>query len=124
MTVAEWLSVLTTTDSREKALELARGAVDARLAACAQVSGPVASVYWWEGATETAEEWQVVFKTAGARYADLEAHLKAAHDYETPEIIATAVVRGSAEYLAWVGEETALPDSADPDTALPGSAGP
>lgn len=114
MTVAEWLSVLTTTDSREKALALARGAVDARLAACAQVGGPVASVYWWEGATETAEEWQVVFKTAGVRYADLEAHLKAAHDYETPEIIATAVVSGSAEYLAWVAAEVAGPESASP----------
>ncbi|WP_229867813.1 divalent cation tolerance protein CutA, partial [Streptomyces chryseus] len=31
------------------------------------------------------------------------------HDYETPEIIATAVARGSARYLAWVGEETAGP---------------
>ncbi|MET9519071.1 divalent-cation tolerance protein CutA [Streptomyces sp. NPDC002994] len=102
------------TDSREKALVLARDAVDARLAACAQVIGPVASVYWWEGVTETAEEWQVVFKTAGVRYADLEAHLKDAHDYETPEIIATAVVRGSAEYLAWVEQETAIPENSGP----------
>ncbi len=107
--VAEFLTVLTMTDSREKALDLARGAVDARLAACAQVGGPVASVYWWEGATETAQEWQVVFKTASARYDELEAHLKGAHDYETPEIIATPVVRGSAEYLAWVTQETTAP---------------
>ncbi|GHA87158.1 divalent-cation tolerance protein CutA [Streptomyces chryseus] len=107
--MAEWLTVLTTTDSRDKALALARGAVEARLAACAQVGGPVTSVYRWEGETQTAQEWQVVFKTAGARYEELEAHLEAAHDYETPEIIATAVARGSARYLAWVGEETAGP---------------
>ncbi|WP_251015785.1 divalent-cation tolerance protein CutA [Streptomyces sp. ISL-99] len=108
VTVAEWLTVLTMIDSREKALALARGAVDARLAACAQVGGPVASVYWWEGATETDEEWQVVFKTVGGRYEELEAYVKGVHDYDTPEIIATAVVRGSAEYLAWVAEETAV----------------
>ncbi|WP_274558192.1 divalent-cation tolerance protein CutA [Streptomyces spiramyceticus] len=108
MTVAEWLTVLTTTDSREKALALARGAVDARVAACAQVGGPIASVYRWQGETETAEEWQVSFKTVGGRYEELEAYIKGAHDYDTPEVIATAVVRGSAEYLDWVAEETAV----------------
>ncbi|MFF4171917.1 divalent-cation tolerance protein CutA [Streptomyces sp. NPDC001744] len=99
------LTVLTTTDSREKAEALARGAVEARLAACAQVSGPVTSVYHWKRAVETAEEWQVVLKTTGARYEALEAHLLAAHDYETPEVLATPVVRASAAYLAWLEEE-------------------
>ncbi|MEU7068576.1 divalent-cation tolerance protein CutA [Streptomyces narbonensis] len=103
------LTVLTTTDSPEKAETLARGAVEARLAACAQVSGPVTSVYHWQRAIETAEEWQVVFKTTEARYEDLEAHILAAHDYETPEIIATPVVRASSAYLGWLGREVAHP---------------
>lgn len=103
------LTVLTTTDSAEKAEALARGAVEARLAACAQISAPVTSVYHWQNAIETAEEWQVLFKTSQARYAELEAHLVAAHDYDTPEIIATPVVRGSAAYLAWIDAETAAP---------------
>ncbi|MEV6653839.1 divalent-cation tolerance protein CutA [Streptomyces sp. NPDC051219] len=100
------LTVLTTTDSADKAAALARGAVEARLAACAQIVGPVMSVYRWEGVLETAPEWQVLFKTTAARYGVLEAHLKAAHDYDTPEIIATPVVRGSEEYLTWVSGET------------------
>ncbi|MGK5451175.1 divalent-cation tolerance protein CutA [Streptomyces radiopugnans] len=100
------LTVLTTTDSREKAEALARGAVEARVAACAQVSGPVTSVYRWEGEVRAEPEWQVLLKTAAARYDALEAHLRAAHDYDTPEIIATPVVRGGADYLAWVAEET------------------
>ncbi|MFE1902494.1 divalent-cation tolerance protein CutA [Streptomyces gardneri] len=103
------LTVLTTTDSPEKAETLARGAVESRLAACAQVSGPVTSVYHWQRAIETAEEWQVVFKTTEARYEDLEAYLLAAHDYETPEIMATPVVRASSAYLAWLGREVANP---------------
>jgi periplasmic divalent cation tolerance protein len=102
-----WLIVLTTTDSEEKAHALARGAVDARLAACAQIAAPVTSVYRWQGAVETGQEWQVLFKTTAERYDELEAHLVAAHDYETPEIIATPVVRGSERYLAWVSAETA-----------------
>ncbi|MFF0444964.1 divalent-cation tolerance protein CutA [Streptomyces sp. NPDC004609] len=100
------LTVLTTTDSAAKAEELARGAVEARLAACAQISAPVTSVYHWQGAIETAQEWQVLFKTTRARYAQLEAHLLAAHDYDTPEIIATPVTDGSAAYLEWIDAET------------------
>ncbi|MFI8964901.1 divalent cation tolerance protein CutA [Streptomyces sp. NPDC053493] len=106
------VTVLTTTDARAKAEALARGAVEARVAACAQISGPVTSVYHWQGAMETAEEWQVVFKTTEARYPALEEHLLAAHDYETPEIVATRVTRVSAGYARWVEQET---------TAAPGT---
>ncbi|QEV17979.1 divalent-cation tolerance protein CutA [Streptomyces alboniger] len=101
------LTVLTTTDAEHKARDLARGAVGARLAACAQITGPVTSVYRWEGDIETAQEWQVLLKTTAARYAALEAWLTDAHDYDTPEIIATPVARGSAAYLEWVERETA-----------------
>ncbi|WBB59475.1 divalent-cation tolerance protein CutA [Streptomyces sp. WMMC500] len=104
--MTDFLAVLTTTDAREKAEALARGAVEARLAACAQVSAPVTSVYWWEGAVEESREWQVLLKTTAARYAELETHLRAAHDYDEPEIIAVPVTRGSAGYLAWVERET------------------
>ncbi|GAA1500264.1 divalent cation tolerance protein CutA [Streptomyces synnematoformans] len=105
--MTDFLTVLTTADAREKAEALARGAVEARLAACAQVSAPVTSVYRWEGAVEESTEWQVLLKTTTARYAELEAHLRAAHDYDEPEIIATPVTHGSAGYLAWVADETA-----------------
>ncbi|MEV4915670.1 divalent-cation tolerance protein CutA [Streptomyces tirandamycinicus] len=107
MFVTRALTVVTTTDSAAKAEELARGAVEARLAACAQISAPVTSVYHWRNAIETGEEWQVLLKTTEERYDALEAHLLAHHDYDTPEIITTPVLRGSAEYLAWIAAETA-----------------
>ncbi|MGW1193154.1 divalent-cation tolerance protein CutA [Streptomyces sp. NPDC002559] len=106
-TTSAWLTVLTTTDSEEKAQALARGVVEARLAACAQISAPVTSVYHWRSAIETAKEWQLLFKTTAERYDELEAHLREAHDYETPEIIAIPILRGSARYLAWVSAGTA-----------------
>lgn len=105
--MAEFMTVMTTTDSAEKADALARGAVEARLAACVQISAPVTSVYRWEGAVESTLEWQVLFKTATARFGELEAYLRGAHDYDTPEIIATPVTHGGADYLAWVAAETA-----------------
>lgn len=48
------------------------------------------------------------------RYEELEAHLQEAHDYDTPEIIAILVVRGSAGYLGRVSAETAPVTSASP----------
>ena len=50
----QFLQVQTTTDSRAEAVELAQAAVESRLAACAQVAGPIASTYWWEDALERA----------------------------------------------------------------------
>lgn len=104
--MADFLTVSTTTDSADSAGALARSAVAARLAACAQVEGPVTSLYWWRGTVDTAQEWRVVLKTTGERYAALEAHLRAAHPYEVPEVIAVPVVAGSPDYLAWVRAET------------------
>lgn len=104
--MAEYVQVLTTTDSRAAAQELARSVVHARVAACAQVVGPIASTYWWEGRVESAEEWQVLMKTAADRYDALERHVRQHHSYEVPEIIATPVVAGSAAYLGWIEAET------------------
>lgn len=106
---ARILTVLTTTDDEAKARELAAGAIRQRVAACAQISAPVTSVYRWEGEVQSDPEWQVLFKTSEARYDDLEAYIRQAHDYDVPEIIATRVVRGGADYLAWVAEETSAP---------------
>ena len=102
----QYLQVQTTTDSRAEAMELSRAAVEARLAACAQVAGPVASVYWWDEGLERAEEWLVLLKLPADRYEELAAFLAERHSYDEPEIIALPIVAGSAAYLNWMREET------------------
>ena len=81
-------------------------AVEARLAACGQVAGPIASTYWWEDSIERAEEWLIMLKLPADRYEDLAAFLTERHSYDEPEIIATAIVTGSPGYLDWIGQET------------------
>jgi len=87
-------------------MELARAAVEARLAACAQVAGPVASTYWWEGGIERAEEWLVLLKLPAARLGELTAFLTERHSYDEPEIVALPIVAGSPSFLSWLREET------------------
>ena len=105
-TEPQFLQVQTTTDSRGEAVELARAVVEARLAACAQVAGPIASTYWWEDGLERAEEWLLMLKLPADRYDDLAEFLTLRHSYDEPEITATPIVAGSPSYLDWLEEET------------------
>jgi periplasmic divalent cation tolerance protein len=120
----QYLQVQTTTDSRAEAVELARAAVEARLAACGQVAGPVASVYWWNDELERAEEWFVFFKLPADRYEALAAFLAERHSYDEPEIVATPIVAGSASFLGWMTDETRLREPDIPRQRQPGAASP
>jgi len=102
----EHVIVSSTTDSEATARELAAQAVEARLGACAQIVGPILSVYRWDGEVQTDPEWRVEIKTAADRVEPLVELIRAAHNYEVPEIIATPIEGGSPEYLTWLVEET------------------
>ena len=118
----QYLQVQTTTDSRAEAMELSRAAVEARLAACAQVAGPVTSTYWWDDTLERAEEWLVLLKLPADRYDELAAFLTERHSYDEPEIIALPILTGSAAYLNWMREETRPVDPAQGVLSHPATA--
>jgi len=102
----EYIQVFTTVEKREDAERIASSVVNKRVAACAQVIGPIRSTYWWKGKVEQAEEWLLVMKTREALFSVLEKEIKAIHPYEVPEIIAVPIVAGSASYLEWIEAET------------------
>ena len=103
---AAHVQVITTTATEEDARQIVRGAVERRLAACGQVLGPISSTYWWQGAIESAGEWLCLLKTTASRYEALAAYISAEHSYDTPEITATPITRGSPDYLSWITAET------------------
>lgn len=100
------LRVETTTDSRDEASTLAKSVVQARLVACAQITGPITSTYWWDDQVEQDEEWLLVMKTDADRLDALTAHLNERHSYDVPEVVAVPVTGGSSAYLSWVTAET------------------
>ena len=102
----DYIEVRTTIDTAEGATKIAQELVANRLAACVQVSGPLNSVYWWQGQVETAEEWLCTAKTRRDLYDAVEEAIRAVHSYEEPEIIAVPIVAGSKSYLHWLDEET------------------
>jgi periplasmic divalent cation tolerance protein len=98
----DYVQVLTTAGSEEEAERIGEHLVEARLAACVQVLGPIASVYRWQGKVEREREWQCLAKTEAGRYDEVEAAIREIHSYEEPEILAIPVLAGSRGYLDWV----------------------
>jgi periplasmic divalent cation tolerance protein len=100
------LQISTAVSTRDEADRIAAALVERRLAGCVQIVGPVQSVYRWQGALERAEEWLCVVKTRSEQFGAVASAIRELHSYECPEIIATAIVAGSADYLAWLAAQT------------------
>jgi periplasmic divalent cation tolerance protein len=103
--MSDYLLVVTTTETKEEAQEIAAALVEKRLAGCVQVVGPITSTYWWQDQVESGEEWLCFIKSSQRVYSELEAAINEVHPYDTPEIIATPIVAGSQAYLTWLGTE-------------------
>lgn len=86
------------------ARKLATAALNARVAACANIIPKVESHYWWNGALESSGEALILFKTSTAQLPGLERVILQNHPYDTPEILAFALDQGTPKYLAWLAE--------------------
>lgn len=101
--------LITTLPDRASALELARDLVDSRLAACAQLLGPVTSVYRWEGRVHEEEEVLLLVKAPRDRMQRLVEAVRARHPYDTPELTTVTSDFVDDRYLAWASSETEGP---------------
>ena len=91
----------TTVANRPEAEILARGIVDAQLAACVQIEGPLTSFSRWEGRLEEATEFRLTIKFLPEQSAGLEAWVHIHHPYETPEWLTLRAENVSEKYLSW-----------------------
>ena len=101
-----YIQISTTTETKEQAQKIAQYLVEQKLAACVQIIGPITSIYHWKKKLENTQEWLCLIKTRDDLYNKVESAIKNEHSYETPEIIAVPIVKGSKEYLQWIQEET------------------
>jgi len=83
---------------------IARAIVESKLAACAQVTSEVTSLYWWKGRIEEARERLIVLKTDRSRIDSIRNLLKRVHPYEVPELVFLPIVAGNPDYLAWLSD--------------------
>lgn len=102
---SEFQLVMTSSDQRSVLEQIARELVEKRLAACVQISGPVTSVYRWDGRINSAEEYLATAKTHRSRVDSVIRCVQASHNYSVPEIICVPVSAGATGYLDWIRDE-------------------
>ncbi len=100
------IAVVTTVGSRKEARSLALALVEAKLAACAQISR-IESVYPWKGAIEHGKEYRVLFKTLDEHYPAVERAIRELHSYELPAIHAFTMAHIAPAYAAWIEDSVA-----------------
>jgi periplasmic divalent cation tolerance protein len=98
--------VLMTVPSNMQASGLAKRLVQAKLAACVNLIGPIRSVYRWKGNVCDEQEVLLLAKTKQSLFESLEQMVKRHHSYENPEVIALPIVAGSQSYLKWIRDST------------------
>ena len=96
--------VYATFPDRATAERLARAMLEQRLAACATF-WEAGSLYWWEGAIESADEALALFKTTRAQADGLIEALAQAHPYDVPCIVRVESSGCFPGYGQWVGAE-------------------
>lgn len=101
----KYIVVITTIDSKKKAEELSQKLVENRLVACAQIIGPITSIYWWQDKVEKAKEWVCLMKSKKSLFSDIEKMILSLHPYQVPEIITLPLLEGTRSYLAWLEQE-------------------
>jgi len=97
-----YIIVMVTTPSKEEALKIVRRLLNDRLIACANIMGPVSSLFWWEDEIDEATEFLVFMKSREELFQRLSKRVKELHSYQVPEVIALPIIAGSSSYLNWL----------------------
>ncbi len=101
------VSVYAVFANAEEAERIGRAAVEARLAACVNILGPVNSIYRWQEAVEAASEIAAIFKTTHDNADALMTRIAGMHSYQNPCVVTWPIEKLLASYAEWVEDSTA-----------------
>ncbi len=105
--MTEYIQVFSSVVNRNAAEEIAQSVIEKKLAAIVQITGPVTSMYMWEGKILRGEDWRIVMKTTRELYEKVESEIRKLHPYGVPEVLAVPVLEGNKDYLRWISTELA-----------------
>ena len=97
-----YIIILITAKDKKEAAKIARGLLEDKLIACANIMDGIQSLFWWQDKIDSSREVLVVLKTKNILFKKIVSRVKSLHSYQTPEIIALPIVDGSQEYLEWI----------------------
>ena len=97
-----YILVVMTASNKEEALKIVRRLLDEKLIACANITGPVSSLFWWKNKIDEAKEILVFMKSHKKLFQRLSSRIKEIHSYQVPEVIALPIIEGLPPYLEWL----------------------
>lgn len=102
--MTDYIQLQITFPTEESAMSLAEILVTKKLVACAQVIGPIKSVYYWQNSLEKNHEILLLAKTKKNLFDAIVDEIRKHHSYQCPQIVALPLVCGSNDYLHWVDD--------------------
>jgi periplasmic divalent cation tolerance protein len=96
-----------TCPSKEVAEQLVEQSISLKMAACANIHGPITSIYPWEGKLQHDTEWVLILKTAHSKVGDLTAFIEREHPYTIPCILQLPISGGNPSYVQWLMDQMA-----------------
>jgi len=86
--VTDKVVVLVTAASRRECRKIARHLVEARLAACVNITQSIESIYHWEGKLADEKEFLLLIKSSRELFPEIKAEISKIHSYHTPKSFA------------------------------------
>jgi periplasmic divalent cation tolerance protein len=105
--VTGYCTVYVTTADESEADTIAATLLEENLIACANVLRGITSHYRWEGEVRRETEVAMLLKTRAVLAETVTERIKALHGYDCPCIVVWPIAGGNAEFLNWIGDETA-----------------
>ncbi|MCF3973681.1 divalent-cation tolerance protein CutA [Paracoccus salsus] len=99
------LHLTTTCPDIDTARDLARNALERRLAACASIQPGILSLFHWQETIDEEPEVQLVFKTTEARRDELIGLIRDLHPYDLP-VMTWEMVATTPDATEWLMAET------------------
>jgi len=104
--MSEFVFLYSTFPDEASAKRVAEALVNAKLAACVNISAPMTSVYEWQGKLETGPEVAIFIKTRRDLTDAVIAAARPLHPYTLPCFLILPIEGGNADYLAWARAQT------------------
>jgi periplasmic divalent cation tolerance protein len=102
--VTDKVVIMVTAASQRECRKIARHLVEAKLAACVNITQPIESLYRWKGKLATDKEYLMLIKSTRDLFPQIKAGISKIHSYHTPEIICLPIIDGSRNYLQWLSD--------------------
>jgi periplasmic divalent cation tolerance protein len=113
--VTNKIVVLVTAGKLAEAKRIARHLVEAKLAACVNITEAIRSIYRWEGKITDDKEYLMLIKSTRELFNEVEAAVSKLHSYKTPEVICLPIIDGSRNYFAWMEDSLKPVDTEKPE---------